>query len=129
MRLGGWDYAAVFVVTAALTLMCTPLALRYAIRRRILDHPGAIKAQDSPVPYLGGAAIVTSFALVVLVAAILRPPPSGLGELATVLGLAVLLAIMGLFDALRGLSPWLRIVVGGGAGFVVWATPAGAELT
>jgi UDP-GlcNAc:undecaprenyl-phosphate GlcNAc-1-phosphate transferase len=129
MELGGLDYAAVFGVTVALTLFLTPLALKYAVRRQILDHPGEIKAQASPVPYLGGAAIVTSFAGVVLAAAFVRRPTSGLTELAVILGVAVALAVMGLVDDLRGLSPWLRLAVEIGAGLVVWATPAGAQIT
>jgi UDP-GlcNAc:undecaprenyl-phosphate GlcNAc-1-phosphate transferase len=129
MQVGSWDYAAVFAVTAALTLLATPLALRYAVRRQILDHPGAIKAQASPVPYLGGAAIVLAFATVVLMAAVIRPPNSGIGELAAVLGLGVLLALIGLLDDLHGLSPWFRLAVEIAAGVAVWATPAGAELT
>lgn len=124
----GLDYFAVFAVTVALTLFLTPLALRIALRRQILDHPNEIKAQDSPVPYLGGAAILLAFALVVLVAAIVRPPVSGLGELSIILGLAMLLGLVGLFDDLRGLSPWLRLGVEIGAGVVVWSTSAGADI-
>jgi UDP-GlcNAc:undecaprenyl-phosphate GlcNAc-1-phosphate transferase len=124
-----YEYLAVFVATAALTLLLTPLALQLALRTALLDHPGEIKAQGSPVPYLGGAAIVIAFAAAVLGAAVVRPPVSGLEELAIVLGLGVALALMGLLDDIRGLSPWLRLAVEVGAGMVVWATPAGAELT
>src|SRR4051812_30938756 len=125
MELGGLDYAAVFLVTAALTVFLTPLAVRIAVRRDILDHPSDIKAQSSPVPYLGGLAILVSFAAVVLVAAVIRPPTSGLGELAVILGLATALALLGLVDDLRRLGPWLRLGLEVAAGFVVWATPAG----
>lgn len=128
MALGGTDYAVVFVVTIALTLGMTPLALRLAQRRGILDEPNEIKAQASPVPYLGGAAIVVSFAIVVLAASIVRPPNSGLTELAVILALAILLAVVGLVDDLRGLSPYVRLGIEVAAGVVVWATPAGAEV-
>ena len=125
---GNLDYLAVFAVTCALTLFLTPLALRFALRGQILDHPSEIKAQSSPVPYLGGVAIVVSFAAVVLAAALLKPPNSGLGELALILGLGVMLAILGLVDDLKGLSPWLRLSIEGAAGVTVWGTPAGAEV-
>ncbi|HUF85164.1 MAG TPA: MraY family glycosyltransferase [Acidimicrobiia bacterium] len=128
MQLGGVDYLAVFGVTLALTVGLTPLLLKLALRRQILDHPGEIKAQESPVPYLGGLAIVGSFAVVVLVAALIKPPASGLGELALILGLGVLLAVVGLVDDLKGLSPWLRLAVEVGAGVAVWATATGAEI-
>lgn len=128
MEPGVLGYAAVLALTAGLAMGLTPLALRTAVSRRILDHPSEIKAQDSPVPYLGGVAIVSSFAIVVLVAALVFPPESGLSELAIILGLGVVLAVMGLVDDLRGLSPWLRVAVEVAAGVIVWATPAGAQL-
>jgi UDP-GlcNAc:undecaprenyl-phosphate/decaprenyl-phosphate GlcNAc-1-phosphate transferase len=127
-ELGGWDYAAVFAVTLALTLFLTPLVLRFALRRGVLDHPGAIKAQTKAVPYLGGAAILLAFVAVVLGAAVLKPPDTGLGELAVILGLAVLLGLVGLADDLRGLGPFLRLGVEAAAGAVVWATPAGGDV-
>src|SRR5687768_3635186 len=128
MELGGWDYFAVFGVTLTLTLFLTPLAVRVAVRREILDRPSAIKAQESPVPYLGGAAIVFAFAAVVLLAALVRPPTSGLDELAIILGIGLALAVVGLVDDLRSLSPVLRLGIEVAAGVAVWATPAGAEI-
>ena len=128
MEVGGWDYLGVFAVTTALTLGLTPLALRVAVRRSILDEPSEIKAQESPVPYLGGIAIVLSFVAVVLGAAAIEPPVSGGDELVVILGIGALLSIMGLLDDLRGLSPFLRLGVEIAAGIVVWASPAGADV-
>ena len=42
-----------------------PIARWYADRRGVLDRPGGYKAQESPVPYLGGTAVVVAFAAVV----------------------------------------------------------------
>lgn len=123
-----WGYATVFVTTLALALVLTPLALRLAVHRRVFDEPNEIKAQATAVPYLGGVAIVVSFALVVMGAALLRRPPSGLGDLGLILGLGVTLAVMGLVDDLRGLSPWLRLALEIGAGVAIWATSNGAHL-
>jgi UDP-GlcNAc:undecaprenyl-phosphate GlcNAc-1-phosphate transferase len=128
MQADGWDYAAVFVGTLGLTLFLTPLALRVALRRGVLDHPSQIKAQTSPVPYLGGAAILVAFSASVLLAGVVNPPTSGLDELAVILGLAFGLGIVGLVDDLTGLSPWLRLAIEIGAGVAVWASPAGAEV-
>jgi UDP-GlcNAc:undecaprenyl-phosphate GlcNAc-1-phosphate transferase len=128
MEVGALDYVAVFVGTLALTLFLTPVAVRLAVRRSVLDHPNAIKTQASPVPYLGGLAIVVAFATVVLVAALVRRPAPGFTELGVILALAVALAVVGLLDDLRGLSPWLRLGLEIGAGLVVWATPAGATV-
>lgn len=126
--IGGVGYAAVFGATLVLSLVLTPLALRVALRRQILDHPSAIKGQASAVPYLGGAAIVVSFAAAVLIAAFVGPPRTGVAELSIIIGIGVLLALMGLADDLRGLSPWLRLAIEIGAGLAVWATPAGADV-
>jgi UDP-GlcNAc:undecaprenyl-phosphate GlcNAc-1-phosphate transferase len=73
---------------------------------------------------------VVSFAGVVLVAALLRPPPSGLPQLAGFLGLGVFLALVGLVDDVRGgLSPWLRLALEAGAGLAVWAMGYAAHLS
>jgi UDP-GlcNAc:undecaprenyl-phosphate GlcNAc-1-phosphate transferase len=127
-HLSSIDAVAVFVTTLGLTLVLTPLALRIAHRRGVLDHPGEIKAQTSPVPYLGGVAIVTSFSIVVFAAAVVRPPVSGLRELATILGLGLALAVVGLVDDLRGLGPFVRLGAEVAAAVVVWAGPTGADL-
>ncbi len=89
--------------------MLVPLAIRVASLRGVVDQPGGYKVQKTPVPYLGGVAIVASFALVVIVAGLVRPPVSGFTELATILGLAVGLSVVGLIDDLRGLGPFLRL--------------------
>jgi UDP-GlcNAc:undecaprenyl-phosphate GlcNAc-1-phosphate transferase len=128
VRVHRWDYLAVVASSITLAVILTPRLLRLALRRQILDHPSDIKAQASPVPYLGGIAIVASFAIVVLLAALVRPPNSGLDELGVILGLAVALAAIGLLDDLRGLSPWLRLGAEVAAGVAVWATPAHADV-
>jgi UDP-GlcNAc:undecaprenyl-phosphate GlcNAc-1-phosphate transferase len=105
------------------------LAIGVAVRFGVLDHPGPAKAHAKAVPYLGGTAIVVSFAGVVLVAALLRPPPSGLPQLAGFLGLGVLLALVGLADDVRGgLSPLLRLALEAGAGLAVWEMGYAAHL-
>lgn len=126
---GGWQgYALIFAGSAFLSLVLTPLALRLALSLQVLDHPGDRKGHSSPVPYLGGAAIVVSFAAAVALVAVLRPPVSGLGELGVVLGVAVALSLVGLLDDTRGLGPWVRFVVEVAAGAGVWAAGAGVDL-
>jgi UDP-GlcNAc:undecaprenyl-phosphate GlcNAc-1-phosphate transferase len=124
-----WGYAVVLAGSLALSLVLTPVALGIALRMSVFDHPGPAKAHQKAVPYLGGAAIVVSFAAVVLVATAIRPPPNGLAQLAGFLGLAVLLAVIGLVDDLEGgLSPLLRLALEGGAGLAVWSMGYAAHL-
>jgi UDP-GlcNAc:undecaprenyl-phosphate GlcNAc-1-phosphate transferase len=116
-----WGYAVVLVGSLAMSLVLVPVALAVAVRFGLLDHPGPAKGHAAAVPYLGGAAIVVSFALVVVVGNVADPPPSGLDQLAGFLGLGVLLAVVGLVDDLsKGLSPGLRLVIETGAGVGVW---------
>ncbi|HEY3238690.1 MAG TPA: MraY family glycosyltransferase [Acidimicrobiia bacterium] len=121
-------YGAVFVGSAALSLLFTPLALRLALRGRFLDHPTGHKGHTSPVPYLGGLAIVLSFALVVAIAASLRPPSSRLDELVAILVVGVILSFVGFLDDLKNLSPWVRLAIEVAGALVVWRTGAGLEL-
>jgi UDP-GlcNAc:undecaprenyl-phosphate GlcNAc-1-phosphate transferase len=111
-----------------LSLVLTPLVLRFALWRDVYDHPGEHKGHTDPVPYLGGIAIVGAFALTVGIAAIVRPPVSGRGELLAILALAILLAVVGLCDDLRGLSPIVRLIAEVGAGLAVWGIGAGVDL-
>ena len=129
MVLGWPEYLGAFIASAALSWFLTPFMLRVAVRLEILDAPDERKAQQNPVPYLGGLAIVFSFSLAVLVAAIISRPTSGLTDLFVILGLAVLLSLMGLVDDLRGLGPYLRLLIEGGAGLAIWLNGSGASIT
>jgi len=128
VELGTWSYVGAFVASLVLALGLTPLALRIALRRQVLDHPGDYKVQESPVPYLGGIAIVLAFSAAILLATLIAPPPSGIRELATLLGMALLLSFMGLGDDLRGFHPVLRLAVEIGAASVVWWSGVGVTL-
>lgn len=126
---GGWQfYGSIFVGSILLTLVFTPLALRLALRRAVLDHPVGYKRHDSPVPYLGGLAMVGAFSLAVLGAALVRPPVTGRGELVVVVGLAFGLSVVGLIDDLRYLRPWVRVLGETGAGLALYQVGAGVDL-
>jgi UDP-GlcNAc:undecaprenyl-phosphate GlcNAc-1-phosphate transferase len=126
---GGWGfYASVFAFSALLSLVLTPLAIAFATKRGLLDHPGAHKGHASPVPYLGGLALVGGFSLAVLVAAIVEPPVAGRGELVVVLATALGLSVIGLLDDVRGLGVWPRILSEVAAGVGLYAIGAGVQL-
>lgn len=106
-----WLYVGAFSAALALAFGLTPLALRLAVRTGVLDHPGHYKQQESAVPYLGGLAIVCSFAIAVIAGALLRPLDTFLGEVPLIIGCALALGVVGLIDDLRGLNPALRFVL------------------
>jgi len=124
-------YIATFVGAVLLSLAIVPLVREYAQRRRIHDNPGGHKSHSTPVPYLGGVAMVVAFSIAMFLGVFLRRSAviegreinltlgnlfvqgdGLLRELMVVLGLAVAFSLMGLVDDLRGLSPWLRFGVG-----------------
>ena len=120
MEIGGWAYLGIFAATLLLVWALTPLAIRIARSSGFLDHPSLIKSHSSPMPYLGGVALLVTFSAAVLTAALINPPKDGLGELTLILGLGLGLSLMGLADDLRGLNHWLRLAVEAGAALVLF---------
>lgn len=121
-------YVAAFVGPLLLAWVLTPVMLRVALRLQILDHPEERKSHSTPVPYLGGVAIVLSFSFTVAMSAAIYRPRSGFGDLVLVLGVGSLLALTGLVDDLRGLSAGFRLFVEIGAGVAVWGVGSGVAL-
>lgn len=96
--------AALLVVV----LMTEPLR-RLALRLHLTDRPGIRKAHATPTPYLGGIAVavatLTIGAGTALAGGLLDP------ALAVLLGAAAAVAVLGLVDDVRPLSPGLRLSV------------------
>ena len=135
-----WLYLATFVGAIGLSLLLVPAVREYARNREIIDAPGGHKSHRTPVPYLGGVAMVAAFSVAMVIGVVVRRSAQfddgqisitfgnlfsqGDGlvrELAVVLGLALVFAAMGLIDDLRGLSPVFRFVVGLGLATVLVA--------
>jgi len=128
MDLTAWAYLWAFTLALLAALGLTPIALRIARRFKVLDRPGSYKIQKSPIPYLGGMAIVAAFALVVVTGSFLRAPPAGAEQLAVVIAIALGLSILGLIDDLRGLHPLPRFALQIAAAAGVWAAGIQVEL-
>jgi UDP-N-acetylmuramyl pentapeptide phosphotransferase/UDP-N-acetylglucosamine-1-phosphate transferase len=97
------------VLHFAIGLAGTWLAREYAIRRELIDHPGERRSHDVPTPRGGGISIV----IALLVAACVlgwRNPQQIVLIAGFVIGL-VLVAVVGMVDDHRPLSPWLRLGV------------------
>jgi UDP-GlcNAc:undecaprenyl-phosphate GlcNAc-1-phosphate transferase len=115
MELSVLAYGLALVGSVALSWLVTPKMIKVAIRLGILDGPSDIKGQDSPVPVLGGTAIVVSFAIAVIAANVIVRPVGGFRELLVILAAGLVLSAMGLVDDFRGLGPVVRLVVEVGA--------------
>jgi UDP-GlcNAc:undecaprenyl-phosphate GlcNAc-1-phosphate transferase len=123
-----WQYVLIFVGAVFLSLVCTPLAIATALRRGVLDKPGGHKSHSSPVPYLGGLAVVVSFSVTMLVPVIAIEESSVSRQFLIVIGVALALALLGLFDDLWGLSSTLRLACEIAAGVVLWNLDVGVQL-
>jgi UDP-GlcNAc:undecaprenyl-phosphate GlcNAc-1-phosphate transferase len=113
---------AAFALTGLLTWPVRALAIRLGA----MDAPNmARKTQAEPVPYLGGVAIALGISIITLAAVYVGGNRDGnnadqLKDLAlTVLLPALVLGAMGLFDDLRSLSPWPRLIAQSVVGIVV----------
>ena len=123
-----WQYALIFSGAVFLSLVCTPLAIATALRRGVLDKPGGHKSHSSPVPYLGGLAVVVSFSVSMLIPVLAINESTVSREFVVVIGVALALALLGLFDDLRGLSSTLRLACEIAAGVVLWNLDIGVQL-
>jgi UDP-GlcNAc:undecaprenyl-phosphate/decaprenyl-phosphate GlcNAc-1-phosphate transferase len=118
MSITATQFAILGVAAFALTGLLTWPVRALAIRLGAMDAPNmARKTQAEPVPYLGGVAIALGISIITLGAVFVGAENFAgenndqLKDLAlTVLLPALVLGAMGLFDDLRSLSPWPRLI-------------------
>ena len=124
----GAAWAGWIAVYFAIGLVGTWLARGYALRHRLIDHPGERRSHDVATPRGGGIAIVAAF-LVAIGCLILRDP--GHAPLLSAIALGfVLVAGIGWADDHRPRSQWSRLAVQGAAAMLlawgVWHEGGGA---
>ena len=118
MSITAAQFAILGISAFALTGLLTWRVRALAIRLGAMDAPNlARKTQSEPVPYLGGVAIALGISIITLGAVFVGGENftgdnnNQLQDLAlTVLLPALVLGAMGLFDDLRSLSPWPRLI-------------------
>lgn len=115
------DYFFLFVISYVLVGLLTPLMRKIAIAQGVLDRPNsAHKSHKQPVPYLGGVAIIIGVILVSYLALISSKFTWSNFWLATsVLGPAVAMGLVGLWDDLKSLNPLPRFIGQSIAGLIV----------
>ena len=127
MSITAAQFAILGVAAFALTGLLTWPVRALAIRLGAMDAPNmARKTQAQPVPYLGGVAIALGISLITLGAIFVGAENyagennNQLKDLAlTILLPALVLGVMGLFDDLRSLLPWPRLITQTFVGTVV----------
>jgi UDP-GlcNAc:undecaprenyl-phosphate GlcNAc-1-phosphate transferase len=109
--------AATFLFVGGLTPVMRKIALKIgAVDRPNLDR----KTQKEPVPYLGGVAIAIGITVASFAALLYSDfSTETFGKALSVLLPAILISAMGLYDDLKGLEPWPRLVAQTIAGIAV----------
>jgi len=112
MAISQVDYFFLFVISYALVGLLTPLMRKIALAQGVLDRPNsAHKSHKNPVPYLGGVAIIIGVVIVSYIALISNEFTWNNFWLATsVLGPAVVMGLVGLWDDLKSLNPLPRFI-------------------
>ena len=115
------NYFFLFVISYVLVGLLTPLMRKIAIAQGVLDRPNsAHKSHKQPVPYLGGVAIIIGVVLVSYLALIsFKFTWSNFWLATSVLGPAVAMGLVGLWDDLKSLNPLPRFIGQSIAGLIV----------
>jgi len=112
MGITNTEYFLLFVISYLLVGVLTPVMRRIAIATDVVDRPNSShKSHKKPVPYLGGVAIIIGVITVSYSASLFSEFTSSTFWLATsVLGPALLLGLIGLWDDIRNLPPLPRFI-------------------
>ena len=109
------------IATFALVGGLTPVMRKIALKVGAVDRPNLErKTQKEPVPYLGGVAISIGITVASFAALLYSDfSTETFNKALSVLLPAILISAMGLYDDLRGLEPWPRLVAQTIAGIAV----------
>jgi UDP-N-acetylmuramyl pentapeptide phosphotransferase/UDP-N-acetylglucosamine-1-phosphate transferase len=105
------------VAGAAVSAIATWLAIGYARRRRLIDHPGARRSHLEPTPRGGGIGIVLATLACAVAPAWVHPVSSRIAA-PSLMAAILLVAAVGWIDDHRGLSARWRLATHGVAAIV-----------
>jgi UDP-GlcNAc:undecaprenyl-phosphate GlcNAc-1-phosphate transferase len=112
MGITNQEYFLLFVTSYLLVGVLTPLMRKIALATNVVDNPNAAhKSHKQAVPYLGGVAIIIGVITISYSTSLLSNFTTDTFWLATsVLGPALLLGVIGLWDDLKNLKPLPRFI-------------------
>ena len=118
MGITNQEYFLLFVTSYLLVGALTPLMRKIAIAKDVVDMPNAVhKSHKQAVPYLGGVAIIIGVITISYSTSLISNFTSTTFWLATsVLGPALVLGLIGLWDDLKNLTPLPRFIAQSTAG-------------
>jgi UDP-GlcNAc:undecaprenyl-phosphate/decaprenyl-phosphate GlcNAc-1-phosphate transferase len=113
VRIFAWEYLALGLTALVLVGLLTPYARRFAMSHQIYDLPNSThKSHTEPIPYLGGLAIIIGTIVIAYAALFAREfSAKNLALETSVLGPALLLGMVGLWDDIKNLKPLPRLLV------------------
>ena len=112
MGITNTEYFLLFVISYLFVGLLTPVMRKIAIATDMVDRPNSShKSHKKPVPYLGGVAIIIGVILVSYSTSLVSNFNARTFWLATsVLGPALVLGIIGLWDDIKNLPPLPRFI-------------------
>jgi UDP-GlcNAc:undecaprenyl-phosphate GlcNAc-1-phosphate transferase len=112
MGITNQEYFLLFVTSYLLVGVLTPLMRKIALATNVVDNPNAAhKSHKKAVPYLGGVAIIIGIITISYSTSLVSNFTSATFWLATsVLGPALVLGLIGLWDDIKNLSPLPRFI-------------------
>ena len=115
------EYLLLGVASIILSGLLTPVARKFARHIGAMDLPNLErKVHKEPVPYLGGLSITLTITLSTYTIMLVQDADwSKFRHASYVIIPALILAAVGLFDDLKGLKPWPRLIVQTLTGVVV----------
>jgi len=113
VRIFAWEYLALGFTALVVVGVLTPYARRFAISHQIYDVPNSShKSHVEPIPYLGGLAIIIGTIVIAYAALFAREfSAKNLALETSVLGPALLLGMVGLWDDIKNLKPLPRLIM------------------
>ena len=130
-----YTYLGIFFGAGLLVQLATPLVARIARAFHIVDQPGARKVHRTPVPRIGGVAIVLGTMFTTLPALLLDNSVGqaigklheGSNQVAALLGASFVVFLVGLLDDVRSIPAKIKLVVLVAAALVLCSTGARIE--
>lgn len=112
MGITNTEYFLLFVIAYLLVGVLTPVLRKIAIATDVVDRPNSShKSHKKPVPYLGGVAIIIGVISISYSTSLISNFTSSTFWLATsVLGPALVLGLIGLWDDVKNLPPLPRFI-------------------
>lgn len=123
-------YFVAFVGAGGMALILTPLVRSFARWAKVLDIPSERKIHKQPVPLLGGLAIFLSFNLAIALTILFDKALVGetiLGRWQALFVCQVIILSFGIFDDVRRLKPWVKLILQIVAGVIIVLFGFGVE--